>query len=131
MDKIDQDLNEWYTQIVQPGDGDEQDTLIQREPSVQTVDLNVAPPESPEEIIQKEVIARSRPAQLTTTSDEVIAQDKARIYKSLGILQVIGAKLTKLSAMISPYENDVIEREGLASDIKKLAADLADSVGSL
>jgi hypothetical protein len=131
MDKTEQDLNEWYSQIIQPNDGDE-DTLIQREiPSVQTVDLNVAPPESPQDIIQREVIARSQPAQLTTTSDEVIAQDKMRIYRSLGILQVIGAKLTKLSNMISPYEKDVIEREGLASDIKKLAADLADSVGSL
>jgi hypothetical protein len=130
--KQEQDLNEWYAQLVNPNGGEEQDSFAQQEfPSIQTVDLNVAPPESPQDIIQREIANRSQPAQLTTTSDEVIAQDKMRIYRSLGVLQVIGAKLTKLSTMISPYEKDAIEREGLVSDIKKLVSDLADSVGSL
>ena len=124
-------LLEWY----ENGEGEDAKGVVVvksiEEPPVKPCDLGDAPPESPQADIQKEIIKKEMGSQLSTQNDQVIAQDRIRIYKATGIIKVIEGRLARLAALTAPYADDAIKKEDLASDIKKLANELTEIVGSL
>lgn len=123
-------LLEWY----ENGNNDEESVVLIRknpEQSISPCDLNNIPVDSPQGEIQKEILNRETGTQLSTQNDQVIAQDRIRIFKATGIIKVLEGRLARLAALTTPYADDAIKKEDLASDIKKLANELTEIVGSL
>ncbi|HUS48899.1 MAG TPA: hypothetical protein VMZ91_01935 [Candidatus Paceibacterota bacterium] len=129
----DRNLLEWYENGVDD-EGNVQGAVVIKsieEPPISQCDLGDVPIDSPQGDIQKEIIKKEMGAQLSTQNDQVIAQDKIKIYKATGLIKVIEARLARLAALTTPYTDDAIKKEDLASDIKKLANELTEIVGSL
>ena len=131
--KKNKSLLEWYNSNSEEGDSGSETIVVKsiEEPPISQCDLGDQPMDSPQGEIQKEIIKKEIKQQLTTQNDQVIVQDKVRIYKSMGIIEVIKGKLTLLSSLTSPYADEAMKKEDLSRDIKKLAAELTEIVGSL
>lgn len=108
--------------------------IEREEPNIQQpnpCDLSPAPPESPQEIIQKNVIDQEVKRQLTTKTDNVIVQDKIRVYKAMGMLKALEGKLIHYSNLSGVSLDDPMKKEDFASEIKMLVNSLSEVVGSL
>lgn len=99
------------------------------EPS--SADMSSVPPDSPQSDIQREIEKQGREQEQPTTADEVAYEDKKKIYRAYGMLEVLGDKMKQLYSMTNAYQNEPQKREQLAQDVKQVSRELADMVGEL
>jgi hypothetical protein len=99
--------------------------------SPSSADMSSVPPNSPQSDIQREIERKDREQEQPTTADEVAYEDKKKIYRAYGMLEVLEDKMKQLYAMTNAYQNEPQKREQLAMDIKQISRDLADMVGEL
>lgn len=99
------------------------------EPS--TADMSSVPPESPQDDIQKEIERQSREKEQPTTADEVAYEDKRKMYRAFGMMEVLQGKMKELYHMTNAYENEPQRREQLAQDVKQLTRELSDLVSEV
>lgn len=99
------------------------------EPS--TADMSQTPPESPQNDIQREIEKKDKEQEQPTTADEVVQNDKKKMYKAFGMVEVLENKLKELYSMTDAYQNEPQKREQLASDVKQISADIVDLLSEL
>lgn len=99
------------------------------EPS--TADMSQTPPESPQNDIQREIERQDKENEQPTTADQVAYEDKKKMYRAFGMVEVLEAKIKELYSMTNSYQNEPEKREQLSSDLKQITRELADLVSEI
>lgn len=127
--KNEKDLLDWYQkedEMVVYGNGDQASMPPSQD------DMNPAQSGSPQDLIQQQILRKEQEkAQLTSKSDDLIAQDKMNAFKAYGVTEVIRQKLNLYSALAGRQFDDPLAKEGIADDLKKLTIELSDIIGAL
>lgn len=127
--KNEKDLLDWYQkedEMVVYGNGDQTSMPPSQD------DMNPAQSGSPQDLIQQQILRKEQEkAQLTSKSDDLIAQDKMNAFKAYGVTEVIRQKLNLYSALAGRQFDDPLAKEGIADDLKKLTIELSDIIGAL
>jgi len=99
------------------------------EPS--TTDMSSVPPESPQSDIQAEIRKRQEREKEQPTTDEVAYEDKRKMYRAFGMMDVLQGKMKELYSMTNAYQNKPQRREQLYQDVKQITRELSDSLSEL
>lgn len=143
MSKNNEELKEWYNSLGCRGDGMDSSVVIVKKPESEgnvsnsinvngtTPGLTATQPDSPQDQIQQDALSKEIEKQLTTKTDNVIIQDKVRVYKAMGMIKALEGKLIYYSNLASAALDNPMKKEDLASEIKMLVNSLSEVVGSL
>lgn len=126
-----QSLLEWYAGYMNKSSTPEPQTGA--EEIVQADLTNGGTPEqSPQDVIQKELLkALKMDNQKIGADDNVIAMDKAKIYKSLGLMKALERILILLDDSINPYDDNPLEQQNLVDKAKKISNSISEVISSL
>jgi len=125
-------LTEWYSDFLSKiSKEDLIDALKSKE--VEQSDLtNGGAPGAPQDVIQKEMLkGLSQDDQKINANDHVIAMDKNKIYKAMGLMKALERILVLLDDNINPYTDNPLEQQNLSEKAKKISNSINEIVSSL
>lgn len=125
-------LLEWYSSLADRFSKDELINAFKKQEVVQADLTDGGAEGAPQDIIQKEMLkALNHTEQKLNANDNVIAMDKNKIYKSLGLMQALERILIVLDSKINPYEDDPLAQQDLIDKAKRISNQINELISEL
>lgn len=125
-------LVEWYHDFLK---GISKEDLVKalQNKEVSQADLTQGgAPNAPQDVIQKEMLKGLKQDDEKISADgNVIAMDKYKIYKAMGLMKALERILTMLDDNINPYIDNPLEKKDLAEKAKKISNSINEVIAEL